>query len=148
VKLQIIRIASDGCTNETSEDIAIESLVGDYHQGDGLGYNLNLKLNRESTFDCTCTGCLGVYGTSSGTWSAEAGALSLIAVNSDGMMKSKPIEKMHVISFQDHVLLLQDQDRRWFDERGPDTFRCFHKQNATSAIQQESARRLLGKSEK
>src|SRR5256885_11168593 len=49
------------------------ALVADYYAGDGLGYNLSFSLRKNSSFECTWSGCGGVYGTASGWWYREDG---------------------------------------------------------------------------
>jgi hypothetical protein len=52
-------------------------LEGEYYQGDGLGVNWTLRLNGKHEFSFTWSGCMGIYGEASGTWSVENESLRL-----------------------------------------------------------------------
>ncbi len=58
--------------------ISDEDLLGKYYQGDGLGANLNLTLERGHKFSYTWRGCLGVYDKAKGTWNREGDLVVLI----------------------------------------------------------------------
>jgi len=52
-------------------------VAGEYHFGDGLGANFNLKLGGEGRFRFALQGCLGTYDTNEGDFSVENGILGI-----------------------------------------------------------------------
>jgi hypothetical protein len=145
---RVLAVAPNGSTKEALQELKTSQFVGDYHVGDGLGYNLHLVLKEEGTFECTWRGCLGVYGTASGRWSIEATGLKLATRKADGMLEKKPLDELLIVAFRDHYILLQNQDRDWFDERGPNTFCCFHKKEVRKLLEDERMRRIEEASKK
>ena len=43
-------------------------MPGTYYKGDGLGENISLELKDDGTYSAQWHGCLGNYGSASGTW--------------------------------------------------------------------------------
>ena len=142
VSMRISEIQSDGAAVEVTRDVELADLKGEYYHGDGLGYNLHLKLMDRRAFECTWTGCLGKYGESSGNWTADESGLNLTTDTADGLVRDRPVGRLRVISFQGHYLLVQEKDSGWFDEHGPDTFACFHRDEAREALSQDWRRRI------
>jgi hypothetical protein len=128
--------------SEAAEEVAPEQFLGSYSQGDGAGYNLYLELKDGKQFECEWRGCLGVYGTASGRWVVERDGLNLATEQSDGMFTIRPLGQLRVVSLQGHYLFFQEKDRDWFTEYGPDTFRCFHQENARTVLQRHWLQRL------
>jgi hypothetical protein len=135
--INVIAVSADGSTVEETRSIASQRFVGSYRVGDGLGYNLHLELKDARQFECKWHGCLGEYGAASGRWSAEGDGLKLVTERSSGMMKERPLGVLRVIALQESYLLLQAQDRGWFDEWGPDHYCCFHQESASEDLQQQ-----------
>jgi hypothetical protein len=142
VKVKVIIVSPDGSTKEAATEIASHHLLGSYRLGDGTGYNLHLELKDSQRFECTWTGCLGVYGTSSGQWVLESDGPNLAVEQADGMLEDRPLGRLRVVSLQSHYLLLQERDGDWFAEHGPDTFRCFHQETARKVLEQQWLRRI------
>lgn len=81
-----------GCSHSATQ----ESLAGRYYQGDGLGYNLHLRLKGDGTFACEWTGCGGHYGQTSGTWVRNIDSVDLTANAASGEFVREPIADMVV----------------------------------------------------
>lgn len=77
-----------------------EELVGRYFQGDGLGYNLELNLRADGTFTCEWTGCLGHYGSTSGTWLPSKDMIELDAEHASGTFETEPISNILIVRSQ------------------------------------------------
>src|SRR5262245_49099409 len=45
-----------------------KAVAGSYYCGDGLGYNVTLKLKENGSYSAEWHGCLGKYGDASGSW--------------------------------------------------------------------------------
>lgn len=86
-------------------------------------------------------GLLGVYGTSSGTWSMQNAGLKLVPCESDGMFKQQPLDRLRVVLWQGHYLLLQESDVERLTRYGPDTH-SFHQEPARMALQLDWQRRI------
>jgi len=142
--MRVTVVPRDGPTTETIRDVQAKDLVGEYRLGDGLGYNLHLVLKGNGAFECKWTGCLGVYGTSSGGWTLQEAGLALTTHRSDGMLKDQPIEWLRGVVFDGQYLLLQKRDLDKFKEYGPVTFHCFHQKAVRQALVDWRARALTG----
>ena len=142
VHIRVITVSADGSTKEAIQEVKNTQLVGEYRVGDGLGYNLHLVLKEGAAFECTWTGCLGVYGTASGVWSIKDSELELIPHDANGMLEERPLDRMRIVSFHGHYLLLQNEDHEWFAKHGPDTFCCFHKPEARKPLGEFYMRRI------
>lgn len=55
-------------------------LLGKYYQGDGLGANLQLTLEKGHKFFYTWRGCLGVYDEAKGTWNRDGDLVVLFPI--------------------------------------------------------------------
>jgi len=141
-KVRVTVMSVDGSTSDVREDLRRRQLVGTYQVGDGLGYNLNLALKEDGKFECRWVGCLGVYGTSSGTWTIQDAGLTLNAAQADGMLKERPVDQLRVFSLQNNYLLLQERDADWFKKHGADTYCCFHQTGARTALEGQQRRRV------
>jgi hypothetical protein len=136
VRVRLIVVSSAGWTEESVEEIMVSKLIGDYRLGDGLGYNLHLVLKTDGRFACTWRGCLGVYGSATGTWAIQAAGIKLSSQMREGKLKELALDRLRVISFSGHYLLLREEDRDWFKEHGPDRFLCFHREEAREPLEQ------------
>lgn len=86
--------------------------VGDYYQGDGLGYNLHLTLKPDGSFSCQWSGCMGDYGSTSGTWVHDGDRITVDATKSSGMFDDSPLGNMVIVKHDgvDRLLLDSDSD--------------------------------------
>ena len=103
-----------------------KQLVGTYYRGDGKGYNLELTLESSRQFHCRWTGCLGLYGTSTGTWRVDDNQIQMSTLTANGMMEDNPIGTLTVSTDMGKTILVQNDDREFFDEHGPSRYSCFH----------------------
>ena len=103
-------------------------ICGQYYTGDGLGYNLSLDLQTNNTFSCTWTGCLGVYGTSTGVWVVATNRVVLKTEQSTGMLKDKPLSNLDVLIEKGDFILVNADDNDFFLKHGPSRYSCFHRQ--------------------
>ena len=106
-----VSLASAG-TNGVSE----ADLVGRYYEGDGLGVNVYINIQSNGTFDCLWRGCLGVYGTSTGSWSFATNRLVLRPTEETDMLRDYPLREFDVQSTRDSVPLLMLQNSNSFFE--------------------------------
>lgn len=102
-----------------------KQFVGTYYRGDGTGFNLTLTLKSNGHFDCRWTGCLGVYGTSTGTWKVEGDEIQMSTLTAKGMMEDKPIGTLTITTNLGNTFLVQNNDREFYDEHGPSRYSCF-----------------------
>jgi hypothetical protein len=87
-----------------------DRLVGEYYQGDGLGHNLHLTLKEDGTFDCQSTGCVGNYGSTSGTWSRSGKRITMNAIESSGEFEDSPLGNMTIVTHGGRKRLIRDAD--------------------------------------
>jgi hypothetical protein len=116
---RVLAIADDGGRTETQAPVPRSRLVGRYFTGDGTGFNLKLDLRADGSFDLTWTGCLGVYGTASGTWALDPDGVSTTTAKADGLLATRPLDRLRVANLGGHYLLVQESSRDLFDEFGP-----------------------------
>src|SRR6516164_2031205 len=141
IRTRVIVLCLDRSQREEVKELSLEPLTGEYSVGEGLGFSLHLALKEKGKFDCTSTGCLGVYGTRSGTWSLDGTGIKLITKSSKDRLKERPLEHLRVVSFQKHYLLVRDEDMERLNElrlRGW----CFHKKAARAILDEEYTRRF------
>jgi hypothetical protein len=105
-------------------------LVGTYYKGDGLGYNLTLTLESEGHYSCTWRGCLGVYGTATGTWAVATNILYLSPTTATSMLKKKPLPPLDILVFEGRYIFVDPSCRDFFLKYGPDRISCFQKDEA------------------
>ena len=118
--IAVVGLAVAGCTTDDNAENPITQqakfgpaktpLVGSYYQGDGLGYNLHLTLEQDGGFDCQWAGCLGNYGSTSGTWSQNGDRIIVNAMESNGMFTDRPLGDMAIIQHDGESRLLRDKD--------------------------------------
>ena len=115
---------------ETVEmQMATSSLVGKYYRGDGLGFNLHLTLKRKGTFECTWTGCLGVYGKCSGTWTLKENEIHIQTKTADGMFDRSPLGSFQVTQREGKTIFIDSSDKEFFEKWGPSRYACFHRED-------------------
>ena len=114
-KLYLTPAAALPCSADLDADLA-----GNYYFGDGLGVNQRLTLREDGTFHCDWSGCLGDYGSASGTW--ERGELLYVSTSTaDGMFLRSPIENMTILVHDGKPHFLEDGWRSFIDEFGEDS---------------------------
>jgi len=98
-------------------------LVGSWWMGDGLGYNLRLRLGADGTFKLRWTGCLGVYGSCEGLWDLEGELVQLRVESWTPDMDHPP--GLRRLDHAGEVRLLNLAQMDWYEEYGPDDFCSF-----------------------
>ena len=106
-------------------DPAEAALVGSYYRGDGLGLNLMLSLLPDGSFRCQWSGCMGDYGSCSGTWSLDGERVNVHVDAADGLFKKSPLGNLDVESGDGGDVLIQVDDRGFYDSHGPSRYSCF-----------------------
>jgi len=109
----------------TPTNVTLNAIAGAYYTGDGLGYNLYLELNTNGHFNCTWNGCLGVYGTSTGTWTVAATRITLKPTDETGMLKDNPMRVLDVLAHSNQYILVKSDYKEFFLKVGLDRFTCF-----------------------
>jgi tetratricopeptide (TPR) repeat protein len=142
VKTNVISISPAGSPEEKVQKVDCSRLAGTYILGDHQGYNLRFVLKPEGKFDCSWRGCLGDYGTAIGDWRVDKNGLELSTSKSEGLLKHWPLSPLYIISLEDHYLLLREDDRKSFEELGPNRVDCFHKKEAEELLQRAEERFL------
>ncbi|MCR9211543.1 hypothetical protein [Rhodopirellula europaea] len=99
-------LAVGGCSSDSMQ----QPLAGRYYQGDGLGYNLDLKLHENGTFTCDWTGCLGHYGKTTGTWISSNDQIDLTADTALGMFEDDPISDLIIANVGGERRLVFESD--------------------------------------
>ena len=101
-------------------------LVGQYYTGDGLGYNINLTLKPEGTYEAVLRGCLGIYGTEAGRWSLIATQIVFTPSNETVRMREF-LTNLDIMKFRGHWIFLSTNEgyRTYYEEFGVDRFSCF-----------------------
>jgi hypothetical protein len=62
------------------DGISASKVPGTYYKGDGLGENISLELREDGTYSAQWHGCLGSYGSASGTWRLSGNDVELTPV--------------------------------------------------------------------
>ena len=83
----------------------------EWYTGDGLGVNITLYLQDDYSYSATWDGCLGSYGSASGTWSRTGDIVDLAPDREDGMLEDFLI-KLRLVSTPEgpRLRLLQQHD--------------------------------------
>ncbi len=103
-----------------------DSLVGKYYSVDGLGMNVVLTLNVDSTYSADWHGCLGKYGDASGLWNISDTLLILTPANEDGAMTGY-LRAFIVQRFEDVWILIRPEDFPDYQKRGVSRYVCYQK---------------------
>src|SRR5437660_2439799 len=107
------------------QELKSESLSGEWYRGDGLGYNIQLMLNRDGTYHASWRGCLGLYGTARGTWTLARNIVTLTPVAETGQMVGH-VRRVLVVMFRKRPLLVPEgRQGDFFVKHGPSKFSCF-----------------------
>ena len=94
---------------------------------DGTGYNIYLTLSEDGTYAAQWCGCLGEYGTASGTWAVADKRIVLKPVKEKDMMKGH-LKRLDVLRYKGQWILVPSDDRNFYDEFGVTRHSCFQKQ--------------------
>jgi hypothetical protein len=141
LRMSVLVFKYGSALTEKIADVSVARLAGEYYCGDGLGVNLRISLKANGSFDRSFSGCLGVYGTAAGTWSASATGIRLDAQKSVGEMAASFEHDLRIVSFGDHYLLVRKADfySSTWQPGGPD---CYNKEEAGKLINEERTRRI------
>ena len=66
--------------------VSASKVPGTYYKGDGLGENISLELKDDGTYSAQWHGCLGSYGTASGTWHLSGNDVELTPMSETEML--------------------------------------------------------------
>jgi hypothetical protein len=129
--LPIVLCLFAGCatSNSPSGPLAAKRLAGHWHQGDGLGYNVSLSLNKDSTYDAEFWGCVGSGGTARGNWRLVNDKVLLSPIEEKDLMVNH-LRSLDVVNAKKGFVLVQSGQRRQFDTFPSDSsFGCFTRSN-------------------
>ena len=106
----------------------VSELPGAYYQGgDGL-YRVLLDLKQDQTYSATWIGCLGIYGTSFGSWSFQDGRILIQPTKETGILVGHLVEL--VVGHQDEaIFLVADLENDFFKKYGPNRKSVFIRSN-------------------
>jgi hypothetical protein len=107
-------------------DPKLKALSGKYYEGDGLGYNLSLDLEPDGTYSAEWHGCMGLYGSASGTWSIADSHLTFEPRVEDDMMEGH-LRKLDIVNVGDNTVLLDKNDWELFRVYGVSRGTCFQR---------------------
>ena len=121
-----------GCESSrisSSERAALRPFAGSYYRGDGLGYNISLDLKPDGSYDAQWHGCLGLYGTARGSWAVSSDHILLSPSKERDMMKGH-LRQLDIVQHGDQWILVQSDDRDFYDTHGASRYSCFQKREA------------------
>ena len=120
-----------GCQRQqTRTDLAVlRPLAGSYYRGDGTGYNINLDLKGDGSYDANWRGCLGVYGTARGKWTVDGEHIVLSPTKETDMMKGH-LKTLDMAKHEGRLILLPTDDREFYDKHGASRYSCFQRTEA------------------
>jgi hypothetical protein len=104
-----------------------KAVAGNYYRGDGTGYNIYLTLLKNGTYTAQWRGCLGEYGTASGTWAVTEKRIVLKPVKEKDMMKGH-LKVLDVLRYKGQWIFVPSDDRDFYDKYGVSRYSCFQKQ--------------------
>ena len=105
--------------------ITESALVGKWYTGDGLGYNVDLTLRADSSYDAVWTGCLGTYGTAKGRWHFDGRKLTFAPTDEKDMMRNH-LRTLTVIPDKHKIVLVPPKSLADFKKWGSDPpFWCY-----------------------
>ncbi|MFO0812349.1 MAG: hypothetical protein U0796_03970 [Gemmatales bacterium] len=133
-RVKVTVVSEDGITKEMQVIVHRAHFEGSYYVGNGLGMNLYLSLLASGQFTCKWTGCIGDYGSSSGTWKIQPNGIVLNAQKAEGLLEDRPITQLNVIQYQQHFLLRDERYSGYFSNSPIGRSRCFHQEKARKSI--------------
>ena len=102
---------------------------GEYYCGDGLGFNLSLTLNQSGRFECTWTGCLGVYGKAQGNWAVEGERVVFQPETATGRLREY-LSHADIVKYREHLLLVLEKHKEFYEPTRPSADWCLHRDEA------------------
>ncbi len=93
----------------------VKALPGTYYLGDGLGFNLTLKLDSKHRFKFRWTGCLGEYDRNGGSWSLQG---DVVVLRPEGPNDRRGLSGMNVrfvpVPWGDRLYLVDEYETPGF----------------------------------
>ena len=120
-----------GCqSRQTRANLALlQPLAGSYYRGDGTGYNINLDLRGDGSYDAKWRGCLGVYGTARGKWTDDGEHISLSPTTETDMMKGH-LRRLDMAKHEGRLILRPSDDGEFYEKHGASRYSCFQRTDA------------------
>jgi hypothetical protein len=105
-----------------------EAIVGHYFRGNGLAYNLHLRLQSAGHYEAAWHSCLYKSGKASGTWTFFENRVTLKPALQGEMLRF-PVETLEVLKFNDQLILVpvDERDREVYSKAGVTKFSCFQR---------------------
>jgi hypothetical protein len=105
-----------------------QEVVGHYFRGNGLPYNLHLKLEQGGRFTAQWHSCLYKPGQSLGTWIVSGNRITLDPPV-EGEMLRWPLSNLNVLRSKGQWILIptDQRDRESYEKHGETRFSCFHR---------------------
>jgi hypothetical protein len=129
ILLLMIAALLSGCQSQhqSHTDLAIlRPVAGNYYRGNGTGYNINLDLRPDGSYDANWRGCLGVYGTARGHWTVDGEHVLLTPTKETDMMRGH-LKRLDFATHEGRLILLPSNDREFYDKHGASRFSCFQR---------------------
>ena len=104
-----------------------KAVAGNYYRGDGRGYNIYLNLLEKGSYTAQWRGCLGEYGTASGTWAVADKRIVLTPVKEKDNMKGH-LKSLDVLRYKGQWILVPSDDRGFYNKYGVSRYSCFQKE--------------------
>jgi hypothetical protein len=120
-----------GCQSQQAHTdlAALRPFAGSYYRGDGTGYNINLDLRPDGSYDARWRGCLGVYGTARGQWSVD-GERIVLSPKKETEMMTGHLKRLDLARHDGRLILLPSDDREFYDKHGASRYSCFQRTEA------------------
>lgn len=112
-----------GCSRQATPS----SLAGSYYRGDGTGYNIYLNLAASGAYKAEWYGCLGAYGTASGSWSIDGERIVLSPSSETDMMKGH-MRELHIVRYDGQFVFVPDLHDDYYQKYGPNRLSAFYRQ--------------------
>jgi hypothetical protein len=79
------------------------------------------------TYKAEWHGCLGTYGTASGTWLVDGERIVLSPSSETDMMKGH-LRELHIVKQDGQFVFVPDLHDDYYRKYGPDRYSAFHRQ--------------------
>ncbi len=96
-------------TKLAAPETPTDDVVGTYCQSGGFDAQF-LTLKKDGTFTCEIEGCLGNYGSTSGTWARLGDRISVTTIESRDFYSDNAIGDIKILSDDGKVRLLTEAD--------------------------------------
>ncbi len=113
IAVEILRWAEREGWVTKQRSLAPQAFVASWYQGDGLGVNLYLDLAADGNFCCDWEGCLGLYGTMTGTWRLTPNGLDLRCNEATGLFETRPslmLGRLQLVASGEAIGLVKPSD--------------------------------------